>query len=71
MEEKTIFWVIDRIEGDVAVVELSAGKTVNVPLSALPDGAREGTVLQITADREEEARRRKKSRSLFDRLKVD
>ena len=71
MEERTVFWTIDRIEGDVAVVELSAGKTVNLPLSALPQGVKEGSVLRLTLDKEEEARRKKKYRSLFDRLRVD
>ncbi len=70
MEEKTI-WIIDRIEGEVAVVEIAAGKTVDVPLSALPDGVAEGTVLRITVDEDEKARRKKKNRSLFDRLRVD
>ena len=70
MEEKTV-WIIDRIEGDIAVVELSVGKTVNLPLSALPAGAKEGSVLHLTLDREEEEGRKKKNRSLFDRLRVD
>ncbi len=71
MEERTVFWIIDRIEGDVAVVELSAGKTVSLPLSSLPEGTKEGSVLRLTLDKEEEARRKKKTRSLFDRLRVD
>lgn len=71
MEERTLFWVIDRIEGDIAVVEIAVGKTVNIPLSALPEGAKEGTVLRIAVDEDEKARRKKKTRSLFDRLRVD
>lgn len=71
MEEKSIFWVIDRMEGDLAVIEVAEGKTVNIPRTALPEGAKEGSVLRIAIDREEEARRRKKIRSLFDRLRVD
>ncbi|MGM9646660.1 MAG: DUF3006 domain-containing protein [Eubacteriales bacterium] len=71
MEEKAVFWTVDRIEGDIAVIEIAIGKTVNLPLAALPEGTKEGSVLQITVDREEEARRKKKTRSLFDRLRVD
>ena len=56
MEQKPTFWVIDRIEGSFAVVEIAVGQTVNVPLSALPEGIREGSVLRITVDKEEEAR---------------
>ena len=71
MEQKPTFWIIDRIEGDLAVVELAVGKTVTIPLSALPEGAKEGSVLSIVLDKDEEAKRKKKNRSLFDRLKVD
>ena len=70
MEERT-FWTIDRIEGNTAVVEIAVGKTVNVPLSALPEGAKEGSVLRIEIDPDEAAKRKKKTRSLFDRLRVD
>ncbi|MBQ8381875.1 MAG: DUF3006 domain-containing protein [Clostridia bacterium] len=71
MEQKPTFWVIDRIEGDVAVVETAAGKTVELPRASLPEGAKEGTVLRIAVDEEEQVRRTKKTRSLFDRLRVD
>ena len=71
MEEKSIFWIIDRIEGDLAVIEVAEGKTVNIPRSSLPVGVKEGSVLRIAIDPEEEARRRKKLRSLFNRLRVD
>lgn len=71
MDKKTTFWVIDRIEGDAAVVETAVGKTVDIPLASLPEGAKEGTVLRIIVDEDEKARRKKKTRSLFDRLRVD
>ena len=71
MQKQPTFWTIDRIEGETAVVEIAVGKTVDIPLSALPEGAVEGSVLQITLDEDEKARRKKKNRSLFDRLRVD
>ncbi len=71
MEEKATFWVIDRIEHDLAVVEIAEGKTVAIPLTSLPDGVKEGNVIRLMIDREEEARRKKKLRSLFNRLRVD
>lgn len=40
---------VDRIEGDRAVLDLG-GETVNVPLSLLPEGAREGARLLFTLD---------------------
>lgn len=36
--------VVDRIEGDVAVLEIG-GRTVDVPLSELPAGVKEGDAL--------------------------
>ena len=39
--------VIDRIEGQIAVVELE-GSYVDLPVSCLPDGAREGDQLEWT-----------------------
>ena len=39
--------VVDRIEGDLAVVEI-AGQIIDLPVGILPDGAREGSVLQLT-----------------------
>ena len=53
------------------MVEIAVGKTVNLPLSALPEGAKEGSVLRIEIDPDEAAKRKKKTRSLFDRLRVD
>lgn len=39
--------VVDRIEGDVAVLEVD-GQRVDWPADALPEGAREGSVLGLT-----------------------
>lgn len=42
-------FVVDRVEGDVAVlVEDAAGETLDVPLAALPPLARAGTHLRLT-----------------------
>ena len=43
------FYVIDRIEGKVAVVVADDGRTFDVPRRTLPKGCREGTVLRIDA----------------------
>lgn len=54
--------VIDRFENGVAVLELEDKTTLPFPAAALPHGAREGDVLQITAEidrAETESRRRK------------
>lgn len=39
--------IIDRFEGDFAVVEYKEGRTFNLPRSLLPPGAKEGDVLQL------------------------
>lgn len=39
--------VVDRIEGDVAVLEID-GKRIDVPLSALPPGTKEGDELVLS-----------------------
>lgn len=56
--------VVDRIEGDIAVCELSPSEFKNIPLSELPSGIKEGSVLsksgifgKWTLDSEAEANR--------------
>ena len=41
--------VIDRIEGDMAVVEVAKGEFVAVPLASIDGNAREGAVLAWSA----------------------
>lgn len=52
--------VIDRFEGDYAVVEISPGNFADLPVKLIPPEADEGSVLSITLDREETDIRRKK-----------
>lgn len=42
-------WIIDRIEGDLAIVQAGALE-FEVPLNALPAGAHEGQVLSVQVD---------------------
>jgi hypothetical protein len=64
---------IDRIEDGLAVLLVGEdGKTrVNVPLILLPEGCREGDILDITIVRDEEATRETKEQvsSLIEKLK--
>lgn len=48
--------IIDRFEGDYALVELENGSVVPMLVQLLP-GAREGDVIEIRIDRAETARR--------------
>ncbi len=63
--------VIDRIEGDKAVILVKGGGEMYLPVGGLPAGAREGSVLRfsITIDREAEEERRKKVQDLQKRLR--
>ncbi|MCM8711410.1 DUF3006 domain-containing protein [Clostridium sp. SYSU_GA19001] len=42
-----MFGVIDRFEGQFAIVELYYGKIINIKRELLPEGAKEGDVLSI------------------------
>lgn len=50
--------IIDRFEGDFAVVELPDKTMVNMLKTLLPSEAKEGDVISITVDKEETKNRR-------------
>jgi len=62
--------VVDRIEGDIAVLVGEDGQVYDVPLGWLPQGVREGNVLTrgLRVDRGETERRRSRARALLDKL---
>ncbi len=75
-------FVVDRIEGRIAVLVLDSGEQRAVPIGDLPVGVSEGTVLRVplnesgvpswTAaqiDEEEEERRRQAARTILDELR--
>lgn len=48
MSEAERIWVVDRVEGGVAVLVADDDQeTLDVPLSVLPPGLREGSVLSV------------------------
>lgn len=59
--------VIDRIEGDRAVLEFD-GELLDIPASALPPGAAEGALLKLVEEDSKDARA--EARSRLDRLKA-
>ena len=65
-----MFAVIDRFEGDYAVLIFNDGKTINIYKDKIPMGAKEQDVLEvgenITIDREETEKRKKEARKYFD-----
>ena len=73
--------IVDRIEGDLVVVELSGGGTIDLPRWMLPPELREGDVIAARAesaeggwrvetrvDAEETTRRRAAARDTLERL---
>lgn len=68
-------YIIDRIEGKIVVLEnTDTNKTLEVEISKLPIGIKEGTVLTFDDDKyiinkEEENKRRNKLQNKFNRLK--
>lgn len=62
--------IIDRIEGDYAIVEIGVGKIVSVP-KMLFQNAKEGDVFKIEIDREETNARKEKIQKLMNNLFED
>ena len=42
--------IIDRFEGDFAVIELPNGQMIDCPKAILPDDAKEGSIVNIAVD---------------------
>lgn len=62
--------IIDRIEGDCAIVEIGVGKIVSVP-KILFQNAKEGDVFNIEVDTKETEIRREKVQKLMNNLFED
>jgi hypothetical protein len=62
--------IIDRFEGDFAVVEYKEDHTFNLPRSLLPPGAKEGDILTLTMtiDNESAETRKERIETLMDEL---
>ena len=67
-------WVIDRFEGDFAVLQKDTLEIAEVPRIFLPHEAREGDIIKISIDRETTEKRKedaqKKLRNLFEKHKT-
>ena len=62
--------VIDRFEGDFAVVETDKGM-LNIPRSELPPSAKEGDTLRFVIDAGETAARKRRIEGIMDSLFKD
>jgi len=63
-------FIIDRFEGDFAIVETSDG-FVNIPRKDLPGNAKEGDVLSINIDNNETDSRKKRIEGMMNNLFKD
>lgn len=59
--------IIDRFEGEFAVIEADGGVTFNIPKKVL-SGYREGDVLKIELDSDETAKRAERIKGLMQDL---
>ncbi len=63
--------VIDRFEGNFAVVELPGDKTVSLPKELLPENAKEGSILSIVLDETETDKKLRKNTERMKKLFKD
>ncbi len=61
-------WIIDRIENNIAVCELENGEMLDVKISALPKGIREGDVINLSVDETETNERKERIDKLMNSL---
>lgn len=61
-------FVIDRFEGDYAIVELDDKTIAEIPRILIPKEAKEGDVLEIRVDVEETKKRKNEINNLMDEL---
>jgi hypothetical protein len=57
--------VIDRFEGNFAVIEMPNKQFINVPMQLMPEGSKEGSVISIEVDIAETEVRRERAESLI------
>lgn len=61
-------WIIDRIENNIAVCELENGEMLDVKISALPKGIKEGDVITLSVDETETNERKERIDKLMNSL---
>ena len=64
-------FIVDRIEGDKAVLECENGDMVNLELKALPKNIKEGDVINFQENSDETKARKEKIKNLMNSLFED
>ena len=59
--------IVDRFEGDYAVVEIAIGKCVNIPRVLVPD-AKEGDIIKVEIEKKETEERKKYIKDLMNNV---
>lgn len=59
--------ILDRFEGDMAILEISVGKTIAIP-KELVGNAQEGDCLKLIVDEEQTKERKEKISNLMNQL---
>lgn len=60
--------ILDRIEGDSAILELDNGALIQVPAGLLPAGVKEGDCLRLVVDTDATEERRQRMKEKMNRL---
>ena len=68
--KECIMLIIDRFEGNYAVVEINS-EMISIPKSVLPSNAKEGDVLKIIIDDNETDKRKKHIENLMNKVFKD
>ena len=63
-------WVIDRIESDIAVIEVG-DECIDIPTRCLPIEVKEGDVLSLNIDKDATSEQLKKARDMMNNLFSD
>ncbi len=63
--------IVDRIEGEIAILEIEGEILIELPKKFLPKGTREGNILKMTLeiDKIKEKKQRDKVKKLQEKLK--
>lgn len=61
-------FIIDRFEGDYAVVELENKEMIDIPRTILPVGAKEGDIINISIQETETENQKKRIQDKFNSL---
>ena len=62
--------IIDRFEGEYAIVELEVGKCVNIPKVLIPN-SKEGDIIRIEIEKKETEERKKHIQELMNNVFED